>query len=210
MGQQVATLPKKFYTIQRVNGNGGNGKGDGIAGPHKHSLEESDKVKKNSVIRWILKTERDKKKVQVSPRNIFSYNFYKVFDPHIPIFSFSFDEIKTRCRNTHFRCLPMARELTRKFPPRVEPISRRDHVIYSGELSACSHDFAGLHYDLRFVREPQRPRTIRIPNIPSPSGRYNNPTIFFKHSGYRLLICHLFFFLTPSPNFFNISPLQDD
>ncbi|KAF2735485.1 hypothetical protein EJ04DRAFT_195290 [Polyplosphaeria fusca] len=59
---QPAPPPKKFYTIQRVNGNGGNGKGDGIAGPHKHSLEESDKVKKNSVVRWMMKNEKDKKK----------------------------------------------------------------------------------------------------------------------------------------------------
>ncbi|KAF1974993.1 hypothetical protein BU23DRAFT_552831 [Bimuria novae-zelandiae CBS 107.79] len=56
--------PKKFYTIQRVNGNGGNGKGDGVAGPHKHSLEESDRVKKNSVHRWLMKNEREKKKAQ--------------------------------------------------------------------------------------------------------------------------------------------------
>lgn len=42
---------QKWFSIQRVNGNGGNGKNDGIAGPHKHSLEESDRVKKNSVIR---------------------------------------------------------------------------------------------------------------------------------------------------------------
>lgn len=48
---QSGTADKKIYTIQRVNGNGGNGKGDGVAGPHKHTLEESDRVKKNSVIR---------------------------------------------------------------------------------------------------------------------------------------------------------------
>ncbi|KAJ4353433.1 uncharacterized protein N0V89_005162 [Didymosphaeria variabile] len=56
--------PKKFYTLQRVNGNGGNGKGDGVAGPHKHTLEESDRVKKNSVQRWLMKNEREKKKAQ--------------------------------------------------------------------------------------------------------------------------------------------------
>jgi hypothetical protein len=58
---------RKFYTFQRVNGNGGNGKGDGVAGPHKHSLEESDRVKKNSVIRWQAKVDKDgRKKSQVS------------------------------------------------------------------------------------------------------------------------------------------------
>jgi hypothetical protein len=76
LNQSVAA-PKKFYTIQRVNGNGGNGKGDGVAGPHKHSLEESDKVKKNSVLRWMMKSERDKKRVQVSLRFICSnFAFY--------------------------------------------------------------------------------------------------------------------------------------
>jgi glutathione S-transferase len=53
------TPPKKYYTFQRVNGNGGNGKGDGVAGPHKHTLEDSDRVKKNSVIRWLAKCEKD-------------------------------------------------------------------------------------------------------------------------------------------------------
>jgi glutathione S-transferase len=58
---------KKYYTFQRVNGNGGNGKGDGVAGPHKHTLEESDRVKKNSVFRWLAKREKDdRRKSQVS------------------------------------------------------------------------------------------------------------------------------------------------
>ncbi|KAF2813531.1 uncharacterized protein BDZ99DRAFT_381251 [Mytilinidion resinicola] len=54
----------KWYTIQRVNGNGRNGKSVGpwVAGPHKHTLEESDRVKKNSVVRHFMKNERDKKK----------------------------------------------------------------------------------------------------------------------------------------------------
>lgn len=69
-------LPKKFYTFQRVNGNGGNGKGDGVAGPHKHTLEESDRVKKNIVIRTLVKSEKDIRKVQVSPS---SYTFLRTF-----------------------------------------------------------------------------------------------------------------------------------
>ena len=56
----------RYYTIQRVNGNGGNGKGDGTAGPHKHSLEESDKIKKNSIHRHFLKIDKEKRKSQVS------------------------------------------------------------------------------------------------------------------------------------------------
>ncbi|KAF4998850.1 hypothetical protein FDECE_11693 [Fusarium decemcellulare] len=61
----VATLVgQRFWTVQRVNGNGGNGKGDGVAGPHKHTLEKSDEIKKNSVQRYLAKQERDTKKSQ--------------------------------------------------------------------------------------------------------------------------------------------------
>lgn len=56
---------QKFWTIQRVNGNGGNGKGDGVAGPHRHTLEKSDEIKKNSVQRHLSKQEKEAKKVQV-------------------------------------------------------------------------------------------------------------------------------------------------
>ncbi|KAI9756732.1 MAG: hypothetical protein M4579_003733 [Chaenotheca gracillima] len=62
MNQPLAS--ERYFTIQRVNGNGGNGKGDGVAGPHKHSLEDSDRVKKNSVQRHMLKEEKEKKKTQ--------------------------------------------------------------------------------------------------------------------------------------------------
>ncbi|EEH20990.2 hypothetical protein PABG_03221 [Paracoccidioides brasiliensis Pb03] len=53
---------EKYYTIQRVNGNGGNGRADGIGGPHRHTLEESDRVKKNSVQRHMLKVEKERRK----------------------------------------------------------------------------------------------------------------------------------------------------
>ncbi|KAL8687050.1 MAG: hypothetical protein Q9224_005266, partial [Gallowayella concinna] len=56
---------RRFYTIQRVNGNGANGKNDGSAGPHKHSLEDSDRIKKNSVVRHMLKMEKEKKKTEL-------------------------------------------------------------------------------------------------------------------------------------------------
>lgn len=81
-----ANPPKKFYTIQRVNGNGGNGKGDGVAGPHKHTLEESDRVKKNSVQRYLMKTERDKKKTQVCSLP-FLILFYMLFHTHFRLAS---------------------------------------------------------------------------------------------------------------------------
>jgi glutathione S-transferase len=55
----------RYYTIQRVNGNGGNGKADGVAGPHKHTLADSDKVKKNSIQRFLIQKEKEDKKTQV-------------------------------------------------------------------------------------------------------------------------------------------------
>ena len=51
----------RYFTIQRVNGNGANGKNDGVSGGHQHTLEESDRVKKSSVQRYILKEKKDKK-----------------------------------------------------------------------------------------------------------------------------------------------------
>ena len=56
----------RYYTIQRVNGNGANGKGDGTAGAHKHTIEESDKVKKSSIHRYFIKEEKEKRKSLVS------------------------------------------------------------------------------------------------------------------------------------------------
>ncbi|ETS87711.1 hypothetical protein PFICI_01539 [Pestalotiopsis fici W106-1] len=53
---------EKFWTIQRVNGNGGNGKGDGVAGPHKHTLEKSDEIKKSTVQRYINAQKKESKK----------------------------------------------------------------------------------------------------------------------------------------------------
>lgn len=48
----------KYYTIQRVSGNPGGENSDAIGAMHKHTLEESDRVKKNSVQRWLLKEEK--------------------------------------------------------------------------------------------------------------------------------------------------------
>ncbi|KAL4888305.1 hypothetical protein BDV59DRAFT_206229 [Aspergillus ambiguus] len=52
---------QRFFTIQRVNGNGANGKNDGVSGGHRHTLEESDRVKKNSVQRYLLKEARERR-----------------------------------------------------------------------------------------------------------------------------------------------------
>lgn len=57
-----SSTAKKFWTIQRVNGNGGNGKGDGVPGPHKHTLQKSDEIKKSTVQRFITQQEKESKK----------------------------------------------------------------------------------------------------------------------------------------------------
>ena len=53
---------ERFFTIQRVNGNGANGRNEGVGGGHRHTLEDSDRVKKNSVQRHMLIEARDRKK----------------------------------------------------------------------------------------------------------------------------------------------------
>lgn len=63
MPMQPGANGEKFWTIQRVNGNGGNGKGDGVAGPHKHSLAKSDEIKKSTVQRHITAQKKEAKKV---------------------------------------------------------------------------------------------------------------------------------------------------
>lgn len=77
---------QRYYTIQRVNGNGGNGKGDGVPGPHKHGLEESDRVKKNSVQRYLLKRDKEDKKSQVltSDLTIFTFVLFLFFHIKCP------------------------------------------------------------------------------------------------------------------------------
>lgn len=65
---------KRWYLIQRVNGGhntGGNQEDEDDEGrettnlDHKHTLEESDRIKKNSVQRWLLKEEKERKAKRV-------------------------------------------------------------------------------------------------------------------------------------------------
>ena len=66
MGNVPGANGERYYTIMRVNGSNGNGKNDGKPGPHKHTLEDSDRVKKCSVVREVMKEEKERKKCQVS------------------------------------------------------------------------------------------------------------------------------------------------
>ncbi|PON20784.1 hypothetical protein TGAM01_v210385 [Trichoderma gamsii] len=63
----VVSTGQRFWTIQRVNGNGGNGKGDGVAGPHRHTLERSDEIKKSSVQRFVAMKDREAKSTHKMP-----------------------------------------------------------------------------------------------------------------------------------------------
>lgn len=83
---------QRYYTIQRVNGNGGNGKGDGVAGPHKHTLGESDRVKKNTVQRYLAKRDKEEKKTQVRDLIIIT-NSSPTLDIRLPSYSSTFQYI---------------------------------------------------------------------------------------------------------------------
>ncbi|KAF5537938.1 glutathione S-transferase omega-1 [Fusarium napiforme] len=77
-GLDAGLAGQRLWTIQRVNGNGGNGKGDGVAGPHKHTLERSDEIKKNSVQRYLANQadlKKDKEKVQDSEFKLYAACF---------------------------------------------------------------------------------------------------------------------------------------
>jgi glutathione S-transferase len=63
------TSGERYWTIQRVNGNGGNGKSDGVGGPHRHSLEESDRIKRNTVQRLIQTPEGSRKKQKLPEKS---------------------------------------------------------------------------------------------------------------------------------------------
>ncbi|UKZ62680.1 uncharacterized protein TrAtP1_003919 [Trichoderma atroviride] len=63
----VVGTGQRFWTIQRVNGNGGNGKGDGVAGPHRHTLERSDEIKKSSVQRFVAMRDKEAKSTLKTP-----------------------------------------------------------------------------------------------------------------------------------------------
>ncbi|KAF5602275.1 glutathione S-transferase omega-1 [Fusarium subglutinans] len=71
-GLDASLAGQRLWTIQRVNGNGGNGKGDGVAGPHKHTLQRSDEIKKNSVQRHLanqgdVRKEKEKAQTPLKP-----------------------------------------------------------------------------------------------------------------------------------------------
>ncbi|TID21762.1 SAICAR synthase-like protein [Venturia nashicola] len=51
-------ITRRFYTLQRVNGTGPSGREEG-GGPHRHGIDDSDKIKKNSVERWMARGSKE-------------------------------------------------------------------------------------------------------------------------------------------------------
>lgn len=74
----------RYFTIQRVNGNGANGKNDGCPGGHRHTLEESDRVKKNSVQRHFLKETKERKKAAAVCLHNSSFYTRKLVEAEVP------------------------------------------------------------------------------------------------------------------------------
>lgn len=71
---------KRWYMVQRVNGTGKEGEDtDGQNLDHKHTLEESDRIKKNSVQRWLLAQEKEKKKQTVSFLAVYLFCYMVIF-----------------------------------------------------------------------------------------------------------------------------------
>jgi hypothetical protein len=62
-GDHPGANGKRYFTIQRVNGTGTQGQGLGCG--HQHTLEDSDRVKKSSVERILLKEDKERKKSMV-------------------------------------------------------------------------------------------------------------------------------------------------
>lgn len=60
----------RLYTVQRVDGLTVNSQMGGNPG-HKHTLDDSDQVKKNSVIRWMVKSGRGQGHCKVSLESIY-------------------------------------------------------------------------------------------------------------------------------------------
>jgi hypothetical protein len=75
----------RFYTIQRVNGTGPNAK-EGESGKHRHTLEESDRIKRNSVIRSLATQDREKRKAKAPVRTILVYLLVILFRTTTPMF----------------------------------------------------------------------------------------------------------------------------
>jgi predicted nucleic acid-binding Zn ribbon protein len=62
-GDHPGANGKRYFTIQRVNGTGAQGQGLGCG--HQHTIEDSDRVKKNSVQRILLKEDKERKRNMV-------------------------------------------------------------------------------------------------------------------------------------------------
>lgn len=60
------TAPIRSFTIEKVKREPGINGEDPAGEYHRHTLDESDRIKRNSVLRQAIKLEKEIKKVQVS------------------------------------------------------------------------------------------------------------------------------------------------
>lgn len=73
------TGPNKNYTIEKVKREIGVNGEEPAGEYHRHTLEESDRIKRNSVQRHALKLEKEIKKVQVSYLEFFIKKKYCIW-----------------------------------------------------------------------------------------------------------------------------------
>jgi len=81
--EKTNTASRRFYTIQRVNGTGAGGtRGEQICPNHRHTLEDSDKIKKNSIIRAMMKSN---KKQRPQPLSVSYSTNLKIISANEPV-----------------------------------------------------------------------------------------------------------------------------
>lgn len=72
-GASVSETGGKVWTVQRVCASGAGekkGVGGGTPAVHKHTLERSDQIKKNSVVRWVTAREKEAKKAAAADGSV--------------------------------------------------------------------------------------------------------------------------------------------
>ncbi|PYI12475.1 glutathione transferase [Aspergillus sclerotiicarbonarius CBS 121057] len=119
---------QRFFTIQRVNGNGANGKNDGVSGGHRHTLEESDRVKKNSVQRYLLKEVREKKR----PLRLLKPLPFGGLSSRIPsIASTRLMVFRSDCFRTQTRAMAAQRETEKQYHTKATGLAARTVANHS-------------------------------------------------------------------------------
>jgi hypothetical protein len=125
---------KRFYTLQRVNGTGATAKEGECAG-HRHTLADSDAIKKNSVIRSLTMVEKEKKKpvakVKEPVRTIFQFGA-------VAAITHTLVEIWGRGLRSANGCRHLSRTFVQHFLVMTTPDSVHVSVTSCKTISLCS------------------------------------------------------------------------